>query len=229
MQRGTRRTEQRAAGRRTPFPVVVIIGLAVAAAALAACSSGPAPPALTATRQVHVSPVSADGSPVRGFRTTQTVPGASCEAGSEAIGRACTGQCVAWRTLALFDPCWAARAATPTVLCLPFPWSVTDIRLEVGAPLSAIPAEPRSTTNEPWGVELATGQRCVLLQGAHSPVRPARVIDYYCNAGLSLLRGLSRAAPVWRAASVTGAPGKQALGPSEQIKIAWFGRPDSYF
>ena len=222
MQRGTRRTGTRTGGRTTPFPVLMLILLAVVAAGLAACSSGPAPAALTATRQVHVSPVSADGSPVRGFRTTQTVSGASCEAGSEAIGRAY--RCIAGNSL--FDPCWAARAAAPTVLCLPFPWSVTDVRLEVGAPLSAIPAEPGS--NEPWGVELATGQRCVLLQGAHS-LFAGRVIDYYCNAGLSLLRGLSRAAPVWRAASVTGAAGKQALGPSEQIKIAWFGRPDSYF
>ncbi len=222
MQRGTRRTGTRTGGRTTPFPVLMLILLAVVAAGLAACSSGPAPAALTATRQVHVSPVSADGSPVRGFRTTQTVSGASCEAGSEAIGRAY--RCIAGNSL--FDPCWAARAAAPIVLCLPFPWSVTDVRLEVGAPLSAIPAEPGS--NEPWGVELATGQRCVLLQGAHS-LFAGRVIDYYCNAGLSLLRGLSRAAPVWRAASVTGAAGKQALGPSEQIKIAWFGRPDSYF
>jgi hypothetical protein len=199
----------------------MIIGLAVAAAGLAACSSGSAPAALTATRQVHVSPVTADGSPVRGFRTTQTVAGASCEPGSEAIGQAY--RCVAGNSL--YDPCWAARAAAPTVLCLPFPWSVTDIRLEVSAPLGAIPAEPG--TNEPWGVELATGQRCVLLQGAHS-VFAGRVIDYYCNARLSLLRGLTRTAPVWRAASVTGAAGNQALGPSEQIKIAWFGTPASF-
>jgi hypothetical protein len=214
---------KRARACSTPFPVLLVLLAGVVPALLTACSSAAPPPAaLTATRQVHVSPVSADGSPERGFRTTQTVPGASCEAGSEAIGQAY--RCVAGNSL--FDPCWAARAAAPTVLCLPFPWSVTDVRLEVGAPLTAIPAEP--ATNEPWGVELASGQRCVLLQGAHSQFA-GRVIDYYCNSGLSLLRGLSRAAPVWRAASVTGSAGKQALGPSEQIKIAWFGSPDSYF
>jgi hypothetical protein len=217
-----RRTGKPSRARAAPFPVVMIIGLAVAAAALAACSSGSAPAALTATRQVHVSPVGADGSLVRGFRMTQTVADASCEAGSEAIGRAY--RCFAGNSL--YDPCWAARAAAPTVLCLPFPWSVSYIRLEVGAPLSAIPAEPG--TNEPWGVELATGQRCVLLQGAHS-LFAGRVIDYYCNAGLSLLRGFSKTAPVWRVASVTGAAGKQAHGPREQIRIAWFGSPDRYY
>jgi hypothetical protein len=197
--------------------------VSVAVTMLAACSSAaPRPAALTATRQIHVSPVGPDGRPVSGYRTTQTVANASCEAGSEAIGRAY--RCFAGNSL--YDPCWAERAAAPTVLCLPFPWSVTDIRLEVGAPLSAIPAEPG--TSEPWGVELATGQRCVLLQGAHS-LFAGRVIDYYCNAGLSLLRGLTQTAPVWRAASVTGAAGKQALGPSEEIRIAWFGSPDSYY
>ena len=43
---------------------------ALAAAVLAACGAAPArPAALTATRQIHVSPVGADGSPVRGYRT----------------------------------------------------------------------------------------------------------------------------------------------------------------
>ena len=95
----------------------------------------------------------------------------------------------------------------------------------VDAPLSAIP--PTGVASEPWGLELANGQRCALLQGAHSAFR-GRVIDYYCNTRLSLLRGLTRTSAVWRAASVTGAAGKLAPGPSEEIKIAWFGRPDRY-
>ncbi len=199
-----------------------LIVLAVASAALAGCSSAASKaPALTATRQVNVSPVGADGAPVSGYRTAQTVANASCEAGSEAIGRAY--RCFAGNYL--YDPCWAVRASTPTVLCLGYPWSVTVIRLAVGAPLSAIPAEPG--IGEPWGLELADGQRCLLLQGAHS-LFAGRVIDYYCNARLLLLRGLTRTAPVWRAASVTGVAGKQALGPSEQIRIAWFGSPDTY-
>ena len=223
MQRGARRTGKRTGARATPFPVLMVILILVAPGVLTACSStAPRPAALTATRQIHVSPVSAAGNPVSGFRTTQTVADASCEAGSEAIGRAY--RCFADNSL--YDPCWAARAAAPTVLCLPFPWSTTDIRLEVGAPLSVIPAEPG--TNEPWGVELASGQRCELLQGAHS-LFAGRVVDYYCNAQLSLLRGLNRTAPVWRAASVTGAVGNQVFGPSEQIRIAWFGSPDSFY
>jgi|SRR5271166_5000622 len=213
----TRRTDGRPQARSTPFPVLMVIVLAVAA--LAACASAQTP-ALTATRQVHVSPVDADGTPVGGFRATTTVSHAGCEPGSEAIGQAY--RCFAGNFL--YDPCWAVRAAVPTVLCLAYPWSVTAIRLEVDAPLGAIPA---AVASEPWGVELANGQRCELLQGAHS-LFDGRVIDYYCDSRLSLLRGLTTSSAVWRATSVTVTGGKQALGPSEQIKIAWFGVPDAF-
>jgi len=215
-----RRTGKPRLAGTTPFPVLIMILLV--AVPLAACSSAAhSPAALTATKQVHVSPVGPDGSPARGFRTTMTIADANCEAGSEVIGQAY--RCFAGNFV--YDPCWAERASGPTVLCVPFPWSATDIRLQVNAPLSAIPAEPG--TSEPWGVELADGQRCVLFQGAHS-LFAGRVIDYYCTSRLSLLRGLTQTSAVWRAASVTDVGGKQAAGPSEQIKIAWFGRPDSY-
>jgi hypothetical protein len=222
MQRRAWRRGKLARARATPFPVLMLILVMTAPAVLAACSSAPAgPAALTATRQVHVSPVGPDGRPVRGFRTTRTAGHAGCEPGSEAIGQAY--RCIAGNFL--YDPCWAERAGTPTVLCLAVPWSVTDVRLDVSAPLGAIPAAP--APSEPWGVELAGGQRCVLLQGAHS-VFDGRVIDYYCNSRLSLLRGLTRTGAVWRAASVTETAGQQALGPPEQIRIAWFGSPDRY-
>lgn len=199
---------------------MMTIALAMLSGTLAGCSSTARPGALTATRQVHVSPVGPDGSPVRGYRTTVTAGRAGCEPGSEAIGQA-------YRCFAgdfLYDPCWAEKASTPTVLCLAFPWSVTDIRLTVSAPLSPIP--PAGPISEPWGVELANGQRCVVIQGAHSTF-DGRVIDYYCNARLSLLRGLAKTGAVWRAASVIGTSGHQAAGPVREIRIAWFGRPDS--
>jgi hypothetical protein len=220
--KGPRRTGGRAATATTPFPVLLTIALAVLPVLLTACGGTPArPAALTATRQIHVSPVGPDGSPVRGFRTTVTASHAGCEPGSEAIGQAY--RCVAGNFL--YDPCWAEKASKPTVLCLAFPWSVTDIRLMVSAPLSVIP--PAGPVNEPWVVELAGGQRCVLIQGAHSAFG-GRVIDYFCNSRLSLLRGLTKTGPVWRAASVIDASGHQAAGPGREIRIAWFGRPDGY-
>jgi hypothetical protein len=222
MRAGARRA-RRLPGRGTARPGVrIAIALAVLPALLAACGAAPShPSALAATRQIHVSPVKADGSPAAGFRTTSTVGRALCEPGSEAIGQAY--RCSAGNFL--YDPCWAERAARPTVLCLAFPWLSTVIRLSLSAPLAAMPNE--GGLNEPWGVQLAGGQRCALLQGAHSEF-DSRVIDYYCNSQLSLLRGLTKTSAVWLAASVIEKGGKQASGPPERIRIAWFGRPSTF-
>ena len=155
------RTDGRPELRSTPFPALIVIVLAVAV--LAACASARAP-ALTATRQVHVSPVAADGKPVTGFRTTMTVSHAGCEPGSEAIG-------LAYRCFAgneLYDPCWAERAPTPSVLCLAQPWSVTDIRLEVDAPLSAIPPDRAQRALGP-----GAGERAAMRAGPGRP-QPVR-------------------------------------------------------
>jgi hypothetical protein len=175
------------------------------------------------TRQVHVSPVTSAGALARGYRVTSQTGGAMCEPGSEAIGTAY--RCFAGNTI--FDPCWARRAATPTVLCVAEPWLRTAAELRVQAPLSAIPAAGGPSADEPWAVQLASGPRCVLAQGAHNEFR-GQVIDYYCPAGLSLLRGLGRATAVWTARSVRSQAGKLSPGPVQKIEIAWFGSPDRF-
>ena len=195
-----------------------------AAAALAACTSAPATaPLPQPTRQVRVSPVAPDGSPAAGYRIASTVTGASCEPGSEAIGQAY--RCVAGNRL--YDPCWAARQSRPAVVCLAVPWSKTVTRLELTGSLPALP--PQGTgKGEPWGVQLAGGQRCDLLQGAHSTFG-GRVIDYECNPELLLLRGLDQAGSRWRARSVVSrAGGALSAGPAEEITIAWYGSPDTF-
>ena len=197
---------------------MLLIGVLASACA---SSAGPHSHHAAATKQVHVAPVKADGSPAAGFRTGRTSSNATCEPGSEAIGQAY--RCFAGNFV--YDPCWALKAAVPTVLCLPYPWSRSDVRLIARAPLSAIPNEGAVT--EPWGLQLASGQRCVLAQGAHS-VFDGKVIDYYCSSGLSLLRGLSRTSQLWQAHSVITKGSKMTAGPTQQITIAWFGRPDKF-
>lgn len=199
--------------------------LAAAAAAIAGCGSRPTGTVSVPggpgghTQQVHVSPVTSAGAAVSGYRVTSRVSGAICEPGSEAIGHAY--RCSAGNYL--YDPCWAEKAAGPAVLCVASPWEHTAVELRVTAPLPAIP-DPPAGPGEPWGVQLATGQRCNLAQGAHNVFR-GQVIDYYCPSGLALLRGLNRAEPVWTARSVLAKSGQLASGPAEKIAIAWYGTP----
>ena len=208
-----------------PFPAKMILAL-VLASLLAACGgSAGQSSASSATRRVRLSPVTANGAPAAGFRVALTAASATCEPGSEAIGRAY--RCFAGN--AIYDPCWAEKAAAPTVLCLPYPWARGDVKLLVREPLGPMPSQGGSTgVREPWGLELAGGQRCVLAQGAHS-LFAGRVIDYYCGTRLWLLRGLTESRPEWRASSVLASKsGKLARGPVEEITIAWFGLPDTF-
>jgi hypothetical protein len=194
--------------------------LAAAATMLAACAAAaPAARARPRTRIIQISPVTAAGTAAAGFRTTSRAPRAQCEPGSEAIGQAY--RCAAGN--ALYDPCWPEKAAVPAVLCLADPWSRTDAELTVSAGLAAVPAAA-APAGEPWGLQVAGGQRCVLLQGAHSEFG-GQVLDYSCGPALYLLRGLNRSGPTWTARSVIDKSGHMLAGPEEKIAVAWYGRP----
>jgi hypothetical protein len=204
-----------------PGRALPLLAAAAAACALAACGPGAgATSADQPTRTLQVSPVTSDGAPASGYHTTSQAAGASCEPGSEAIGQAY--RCFAGNYV--YDPCWAEKSATPTVLCVTDPWQHTDVRLTVSGGLSAIPYEG-SAAGEPWGVQLSDGQRCLLAQGAHS-LFDGRVIDYYCGQNLSLLRGLDTSAATWTAQSVAYKSGHMMRGPAERIEVAWYGAPD---
>lgn len=209
-------------------PVLSLMVAACAASLLAGCNSGGSGgsgasviPSAPGTQQVSVSPVTITGAPASGYRVTTHAANASCSAGSEAIGKAY--RCFAGNTV--YDPCWAEKASTPTVLCVADPWLRTEAQLRVSAPLTPIPsAEGGAGIGEPWGLQLANGQRCVLAQGAHS-LFDGKVIDYFCSDTLFLLRGLDMAAHTWTARSVVDKSGTLSAGPSEKIDIAWYGIP----
>jgi hypothetical protein len=201
--------------------------VAAAAAVVAGCGSSAAPAAVHVqgpqqTKKVYVSPVTSTGAPAPGYRVTANAAHASCEPGSEAVGQAY--RCFAANFV--YDPCWAEKAAAPTVLCAAEPWLHTAARLTVSSPLTAIPALG-AVAGEPWGVQLATGRRCLLVQGAHGDFE-GQVIDYACAGGLSLLRGLDRSQAAWTARSVLDRGGSLSRGPAEHIEIAWYGKPDRY-
>jgi hypothetical protein len=197
----------------------------VVAAAVAGCgSSSPAAVSITGaavahTQKVYVSPVTSAGGPVGGYRVTSRASDASCEADSEAIGEGY--RCSAGNYL--YDPCWAVKAAKPTVLCVADPWLHTVAELRLNSALPTIPREDGGSI-EPWGVQLANGNRCGLVQGAHDPY-DGTVLDYYCTSGLALLRGLNRRRATWTARSVVDTHGKLADGPTDKIEIAWYGSP----
>ena len=179
---------------------------------------------LTKTEVAHVRPVDDQGKLAQGFTVTDTVDGAWCQEPSGKVGgpaHSCNAGDVA------YDPCWTEEMGPsgPSVLCMRQPWSKEVHRLLTKTKVGPEPAAPGDT--DPWGIELADGQRCRFAIGAHDSLSRADedVVDYYCDEqalGLELLRGLNKTQPVWTARAARYVNGHHERVAPQQIATAWF-------
>ena len=151
------------AWRALPLLVVIVVAVVAGCGSSAPAGVSNNGAAVAHTRQVYVAPVTSAGRPVAAYSVTSRASDAYCEAGSEAIGEGY--RCSAGNYL--YDPCCPVKAAKPTVLCLAQPWLHTVAELRLGSALPTIPRE-HGASIEPWGVQLANGNRCELAQGAHT-------------------------------------------------------------
>jgi hypothetical protein len=210
--------------RRTR-PLVYRVGVLLAAMAIgvAAAASARATPARTEI--IRWSPFNAAGVVKKTLR----------------VRRMGTGRCTDTYTTAgdiayrcgrgnyLYFPCWRdGPNPTEFVLCTGDPWSSSVVRLRSPGLLLYPGVTYLDDPYSPWAVELASGERCRLFQGAHAAIRRGKrtyVVDYYCNRdGLVLLRDLRRGR-VWRIGSarfVNLRVGYKLLG-DRTIRRAFFG------
>jgi hypothetical protein len=142
---------------------------------------------------VGVTPFAADGKLRDGVRVAARDSGV-CEPSSEAFSGAVYRCFSAHRVL---DPCWRSQRASKkpfVVVCMLRPWENSVVQLTLSKDPGRATGSP-TTQERPWGIELASGQRCIEVQGAHDTVNhKARgvVIDYSCGGTLVLLRGVDR-------------------------------------
>lgn len=192
-----------------------------------------------ATVIVHVRPVDANGCLIDSFRVKRTASNAYCGY-SEKFGPSSEKlrsalRCSTARPNVLWDPCWPeVGASRQSVVCMSSPWTEEVSRLfmasgeELPTSLSAL------DFGFPWGIELADGQRCRVLTGAHSSISAeglagpdADVIDYSCDdPDIVLLRGIDKSAPIWQVNAAQYVDGDY-LGPAERlgpqpIVTAWY-------
>jgi hypothetical protein len=105
----------------------------------------------------------------------------------------------AWRCQAsnlMLDPCFEDN---DTFACIISPWSHKTAILELSQPLEdkSLAQEINTTSSQPWGLELANGQRCTFLTGASIVIAHQRV-NYSCeNYNYSILGNVDRSASVW--------------------------------
>jgi hypothetical protein len=175
--------------------------------ALSGCASGPAkstPSAAKTTRSVTPA------APVRATTTATHVFTAFDPGGAPAAGVAAhrSGTCFtssitvsarsAYRCFEgnqILDPCFAKSAsrAVRTVYCYAKPWAQA-VQLTLKAKLPA-PAAPLKIS-QPWAIELAGGNRCVVTTGT-APMVGDVTMRYQCTSGTAgLLNDSARALDV---------------------------------
>jgi hypothetical protein len=187
------------------------------------------------TQIVETAPVSSSYLPRPGLQIQNRGVAESCGAGSDSVGNAY--RCFSGHTV--YDPCWTDNSdpLTPAVLCQGRPWEKRVYRLTLAqGGLQPFYEPPVKTGSfEPWGIELATGERCVAFQGAHDSFdRGHRVVDYGCvnKAGKAdrrvLLRGIDRTHRRWRIKTATYnlKRNKYRVGPKVGIVTAWYAMQD---
>jgi hypothetical protein len=144
----------------------------------------------------------------------------SCMAGSLADA----SRVDAWRCNAgnqMYDPCFENSFGERGLLaCVQMPWTNTVTMLR---PISPLPT-PESDKGDPgeflpWALELANGQRCVLLTGATGVVAGMR-INYECSDGFYVAGPIDRTLPLWR---VFHQPATGSLAMDQiEVSAAWY-------
>jgi hypothetical protein len=170
------------------------------------------------TDVVHWSPLTQD-------RTVKSSLDIQKLGNGECIGRSLTIGHLGYRCKAgrwVLDPCWRSGDG---VACVGFPWddSVSTIRVR-GSWFDDHPTA-RNSSARPWAIELADGHRCRILQSSHVTVRlrgRPLAVQYDCDAGLVLLRNLTRGR-VWKVATARWDHGRYAVTAGAAVQRAYFG------
>jgi hypothetical protein len=104
-----------------------------------------------------------------------------CWTGSIAVPKAGAYRCLVGN--AIYDPCFAPanQPSTPTVACVPDPWSAAHVvTLTKALPTS----KPLASRTSPWALELANHARCVAGTGT-VPVVDDVSLNYVCGSGMA--------------------------------------------
>jgi hypothetical protein len=190
------------------------------------------------TYVIAVEPVDANHQPVAGLKVEERGAAQSCIAGSDFAGN--VYRCFGGRFV--YDPCWKddADPSKTAVLCQGAPWDDHLYHLTLQQPkLESFIGPPVVVGGDnAWGLELTTGERCLVLQGSHGfvghlnphddGIPEDHIIDYYCQSkagkqeNLVLLRGIDRSNRRWRVATAYGTKRGYGFGPKLGIAKAWY-------
>jgi hypothetical protein len=182
---------------------------------------------VTRTIPAYVFPYDSDGLNA-GLTVTANVSGVC---GSESLMT--LGRPDAWDCLGddnqVHDPCFenpfaatSSADAPGEVACMTSPFVDEVVLLTLDAPLDrdkevASDADAEAG-NLPWGLELAGGERCLLLSTIEV-VLAGEAVHYDCADGGTILGGVDRRQPLWSVIYLADGETETTLG---DVAIAWF-------
>jgi hypothetical protein len=126
----------------------------------------------------------------------------------------------------IYDPCFEDPYAAPDepaeLACMATPFTIEVVLLTLDEPLQRekeAPAAqgPYAAWDLPWGLKLANGDRCLLLQSDET-VLAGETVYYDCGAEGTILGAVDRSRPVW----VVNHLAKDAVSSGlTDVTIAW--------
>jgi outer membrane murein-binding lipoprotein Lpp len=157
---------------------------------VSASRSATVPPVRAATTTTHVfSAFGSTGTPAAGVRAHRS---GSCFASSITVPDRAAYRCFAGNEI--LDPCFVeSTSPRSAVACYADPWSrAVELTLKAALPTPGPPLK----ISQPWAIELADGDRCVVTTGT-APILHGLAMRYQCRSGTAGL--LASAAALLRA------------------------------
>jgi hypothetical protein len=181
---------------------------------------------VTRTIPAYVFPYDSDGLNAE-LTVTANVSGVC---GSESLMT--TGRPDAWDCLGednrVYDPCFenpfaatSSADAPGEVACMTSPFVDEVVLLTLTEPLDRdkeAATDDAESLNLPWGLELASGERCLLLDNIEV-VLAGEAVHYDCADGGTILGVVDRSQPLWTVIYLADGETVTTLG---DVAIAWF-------
>ncbi len=181
---------------------------------------------VTRTSPAYVFPYDSDGlNP--GLTVTANISGICAFESLMSPGRPDAWDCLG-EDNQVYDPCFenpfapASTAESPgEVACMTSPFANEVTLLTLNEPLDrdkeAAPAADAESWNLPWGVELAGGERCLLLDDIEL-VLAGEAVHYDCADRGKILGGVDRGQPLWTVIYLADGETETTLA---DVAIAW--------
>jgi hypothetical protein len=160
-------------------------------------------PSMAATKTIVTlfAPWTSAGNLRPDFHVVETVSG-NCWTDSLSTSRGDAYRCMARNSI--YDPCFASAGHPHAVACSSDPFAKRIVLFKLTKPLPSAPTPMTQWLqphNQPWGLALTNGEKCIFETGATDAVHDER-LNYQCKDPRWIIGQPNNSTPLWTAQSV---------------------------